>query len=82
MVGGRFSIVGAGVVSHNIARLVGCASVCDADCDGSGSLDLLDFLCFQNEFAAMGAYADCDDSGGHDFFDFLCFQNAFAAGCP
>ena len=55
---------------------------CYADCDGSGSLDFFDFLCFQNEFAAATAYADCDGSGSHDFFDFLCFQNEFATGCP
>ncbi|MFG0283809.1 MAG: hypothetical protein ACF8R7_05255 [Phycisphaerales bacterium JB039] len=57
-------------------------SDCYADCDGSGSLDFFDFLCFQNEFALGSAYADCDGSGSLDFFDFLCYQNAFAAGCP
>jgi hypothetical protein len=55
---------------------------CYADCDGSGSLDFFDFLCFQNAFAAGSSAADCDFSGQLDFFDFLCFQNAFAAGCP
>jgi hypothetical protein len=55
---------------------------CYADCDESGGLDLFDFLCFQNLFAAGGPEADCDGSGELDFFDFLCFQNAFAAGCP
>ena len=52
-----------------------------ADCDASGSLDLFDFLCFQNAFAAGDPYADCDASGSLDFFDFLCFQNVFAGGC-
>ena len=55
---------------------------CYADCDGSGTLDFFDFLCFQNAFAASDPYADCDTSGVLDFFDFLCFQNEFAAGCP
>ncbi|MFG0283068.1 MAG: SBBP repeat-containing protein [Phycisphaerales bacterium JB039] len=54
---------------------------CYADCDGSGALDLFDFLCFQNQFAAGDPQADCDGSGRLDFFDFLCFQNAFAAMC-
>ncbi|MFG0283586.1 MAG: GC-type dockerin domain-anchored protein [Phycisphaerales bacterium JB039] len=54
---------------------------CSADCDGSGGLDLFDFLCFQNLFAAGDPDADCDGSGRLDVFDFLCFQNAFAAGC-
>ena len=55
---------------------------CYADCDGSGSLDFFDFLCFQNAFSAGDPYADCDQSGVLDFFDFLCYQNAFDAGCP
>ncbi|MFG0285152.1 MAG: GC-type dockerin domain-anchored protein [Phycisphaerales bacterium JB039] len=55
---------------------------CYADCDGSGELDLFDFLCFQNMFAMGDPYADCDESGALDLFDFLCFQNEFAAGCP
>ncbi|MFG0284026.1 MAG: right-handed parallel beta-helix repeat-containing protein [Phycisphaerales bacterium JB039] len=56
--------------------------VCYPDCDGSGELDLFDFLCFQNAFAAGDPYADCDGSGALDLFDFLCFQNEFATGCP
>jgi hypothetical protein len=56
--------------------------VCYPDCDGSGELDLFDFLCFQDAFAVGDPYADCDGTGALDFFDFLCFQNAFAVGCP
>jgi hypothetical protein len=55
---------------------------CYADCNGSGELDVFDFLCFQNVFAAASPLADCDRSGELDVFDFLCFQNEFAAGCP
>ncbi|MFG0284442.1 MAG: CHRD domain-containing protein [Phycisphaerales bacterium JB039] len=55
---------------------------CYADCDGSGSLDVFDFLCFQNNFATGDSDADCDGSGTLDLFDFLCFQNEFSAGCP
>jgi hypothetical protein len=62
---------------------------CYADCDqstGTGTLDIFDFLCFQNSFVAGMSYAcDCDTSTGPlvcDVFDFLCFQNAFVAGCP
>ena len=71
---------GFGFITAYVLRPVGQA--CYADCDGSGSLDFFDFLCFQNKFAAGAAYADCDGSGTLDFFDFLCFQNGFAAGCP
>jgi hypothetical protein len=58
------------------------ADSCYADCDGSGSLDLFDFLCFTNAFNAGDPYADCDGSGSLDLFDFLCFANEFNAGCP
>jgi trimeric autotransporter adhesin len=82
VIGGRFTEVGAGIASHNIARLIGCLPVCYADCDGDGALDFFDFLCFQNAFLAGEPYADCDGNGVLDFFDFLCFQNEFLAGCP
>ncbi|MEQ9096750.1 MAG: M12 family metallo-peptidase [Phycisphaerales bacterium] len=59
-----------------------CESVCAGDCDRSGAVDLLDFLCFQNAFAAGDARADCTGDGVLDLFDFLCFQRAFDAGCP
>jgi hypothetical protein len=55
--------------------------VCYPDCDGSGALDIFDFLCYQNLFSAGEPRADCDGSGRLDFFDFLCFQNAFEDGC-
>ncbi|MFI4916432.1 MAG: GC-type dockerin domain-anchored protein [Phycisphaerales bacterium JB060] len=59
-----------------------CEDLCPADCDGSGSADLLDFLCFQNAFAAGDLRADCTGDGVLDIFDFLCFQAAFEDGCP
>ena len=72
----------AGAPAPTVARW-GCADGgCYADCDGSGSLDFFDFLCFQDAFAAGDPYADCDGSGSLNFFDFLCYQNEFAAGCP
>ncbi|UYV13335.1 MAG: hypothetical protein NCW75_03395 [Phycisphaera sp.] len=59
---------------------------CFADFDKSGSLDIFDFLGFQNAFAAGDLRADCDLDGRLTIFDFLCFQNAFAEGqrfgCP
>jgi len=54
---------------------------CAADCNGDGSLDFTDFLCFQNLFSDGSAEADCDGDGRLTVFDFLCFQNAFQAGC-
>ena len=65
-------------------REYGCD--CYADCDRSGVLDLIDFICFGNSFVLGEPYAcDCDTSTGPgvcDLIDFLCFQNAFARGCP
>jgi len=81
LVGGSFSTVGAGVPAQNIARLVGCALACYPDCDGSGGLDVFDFLCFQDAFVVADPYADCDGNSVFDVFDFLCFQDAFVTGC-
>ena len=72
-----------------VAYLGLAKAACYADCDistGTGILDIFDFLCFGNRFAANDPYAcDCDTSTGPgvcDIFDFLCFGNAFEAGCP
>jgi hypothetical protein len=54
---------------------------CYADCDASGGLDLFDFLCFTNDFNALGEYSDCDENGAYELFDFLCFVNTFNEGC-
>ena len=85
-IAGNFTVVDDRVVSARIARY-GPAS-CYPDCDrstGTGILDIFDFLCFGNRFAANDPYAcDCDTSTGLgvcDIFDFLCFGNAFSAGC-
>ena len=46
-------IGGAGPNDFKVAKQIKCGGGgCYADCDGSGSLDFFDFLCFQNEFAA------------------------------
>lgn len=58
-----------------------CERLCPADCDGSGAVDLIDFLCFQNRFLAGDRAADCTGDGVLDVFDFLCFLAAFDAGC-
>ena len=55
---------------------------CPADLDGNGTLDIFDFLEFQNLFDAGDLRADLDGSGSLDIFDFLEFQNLFDAGCP
>jgi hypothetical protein len=57
------------------------AGQCYADCDGNSTLDVFDFLCFQDAFVMMDPYADCDGNTVLDVFDFLCFQDAFVTGC-
>jgi hypothetical protein len=69
---------------------------CYANCDGSTTAPILnveDFTCFINEFAAAQSlphgqqlthYANCDHSTTAPVLnveDFTCFINAFAAGC-
>lgn len=55
---------------------------CPADCNGDGTLDIFDFLCFQGVFASGSLEADCDADGELTVFDFLCYLDAFEAGCP
>jgi hypothetical protein len=61
---------------------------CFANCDGSTIapvLNVLDFNCFLNKFAAGDTYANCDGSTIApvlNVLDFNCFLNKFAAGCP
>ena len=62
--------------------LVPIDSTCYADCDTSGSVDIFDYICFGNEYAAMAQYADCDSNGTWDIFDYICFGNAYSTGCP
>ncbi len=60
---------------------------CYANCDHSTTppvLNVLDFSCFLNAFAAGDPYANCDHSTTApvlNVLDFSCFLNAFAAGC-
>ncbi|MBL9030501.1 MAG: S8 family serine peptidase [Phycisphaerae bacterium] len=60
---------------------------CYANCDQSTTVPFLnvnDFICFQNRFAAGDTRANCDNSTIPPVLnvnDFSCFNNAFAAGC-
>ncbi|MFN0131082.1 MAG: GC-type dockerin domain-anchored protein, partial [Phycisphaerales bacterium] len=61
---------------------------CPANCDGSTAppvLNVSDFICFLNKFAAGQSSANCDASTTPptlNIADFVCFQTRFAAGCP
>jgi agmatine deiminase len=54
---------------------------CDADLNGDETLDLFDFLEFNNLFNQGDPFADWDQNGEFDLFDFLGFVNSFNAGC-
>jgi hypothetical protein len=60
---------------------------CYANCDSSTAVPFLnvnDFICFQQKYAAGDSYANCDNSTTAPVLnvnDFICFQASFAAGC-
>ncbi len=60
---------------------------CYPNCDASTApptLNVLDFSCFLNSYAAGDSYANCDGSTTApvlNVLDFACFLNRFAAGC-
>jgi glucose/arabinose dehydrogenase len=61
---------------------------CAPNCDNSTEapvLNVLDFNCFLNRYAAGDCYANCDRSTTPptlNILDFNCFLNQFTAGCP
>jgi len=77
----------AGIDAFKVIAPV-CAAACYANCDGSTIVPVLnvnDFICFQNLYAAGDPMANCDGSSLPPVLnvnDFICFQNKYAAGCP
>jgi hypothetical protein len=85
--GGLFDTAG-GEASFNFARW-GCeGELCYANCDASTAapiLNVADFTCFLQRYAAGESYANCDLSTTAptlNVADFTCFLQKFAAGCP
>ncbi len=72
---------------RGMALVGGGPPPCYANCDNSTTspvLNVLDFSCFLNRFAAGDTYANCDNSTTPpvlNVLDFSCFLNQFAAGC-
>jgi hypothetical protein len=62
--------------------------VCYANCDGSTTppvLNVQDFTCFLQRYAAGESYANCDQSTVApvlNVLDFTCFLQRYAEGCP
>jgi probable HAF family extracellular repeat protein len=80
----------AGDGEHNGIREAWIATVpvtCYANCDGSTAapaLNVADFSCFLQKYAAADPYANCDGSTAAPVLnvaDFSCFLQRFAAGC-
>ena len=63
-------------------------ALCYPNCDNSTTaptLNVLDFACFLNKYAAGDPYANCDNSTTPpvlNVLDFACFINRYSAGCP
>jgi hypothetical protein len=71
----------------DIRQINAIPPVCQANCDGSTSppvLNVADFTCFLQKFAAGDPYANCDSSTSAPVLnvaDFTCFLAKFAGGC-
>jgi hypothetical protein len=87
VVAGDFVSAG-GIVSPGMA-FWGCSepAPCYPNCDGSTEplvLNVNDFVCFTQRFAAADPWANCDQSTEPqplNVGDFVCFMQRFAAGC-
>jgi hypothetical protein len=72
----------------DVAQGVVAAPACYANCDGSTIVPVLnvgDFTCFLQKYAAQDPYANCDGSTIIPVLnvgDFTCFLQKYAAGCP
>lgn len=89
-----FTFLRSGTIVNDVFQLndlsfgtAATAAPCYANCDSSTAtptLNVQDFACFLNAFAAGDSYANCDSSTVVPVLnvqDFACFLNSFAAGC-
>jgi autotransporter-associated beta strand protein len=73
---------------NDIAVVFPVVQACYANCDGSTTAPVLnvgDFTCFLQKYAAGDPYANCDGSTVPPVLnvgDFTCFLQKYAAGCP
>jgi len=81
-------VIGASSAGAYDGFIVRYGTGCYANCDGSTALPVLnvnDYVCFLNHYAAADPYANCDDSTAAPILnvnDFICFMNNYATGCP
>jgi hypothetical protein len=76
-----------GTLDNSAIMRTRISSPCYANCDGSTTAPVLnvgDFTCFLQKFAAGNSYANCDASTTPPVLnvgDFTCFLQKYAAGC-
>jgi probable HAF family extracellular repeat protein len=74
-----------GIGGHEAWTSSGTTATCIANCDGSTTapyLNVADFTCFLQRYAAGDPYVKCDACAVPDFVgDFTCFLARFYAGC-
>ncbi|MFN0131096.1 MAG: S8 family serine peptidase [Phycisphaerales bacterium] len=85
---GSYDLVVTNACGNATSQPATLTVTCYVNCDGSSAAPILnvnDFTCFLNRFAAGDTYANCDGSTiapTLNVNDFTCFLNRFAAGCP
>jgi hypothetical protein len=73
---------------YDDVEIVAASSGCYPNCDNSTTspiLNVQDFTCFLQRYAAGDTYANCDNSTQAPTLnvqDFTCFLQSYAAGCP
>jgi hypothetical protein len=84
--GANSEMIGVDDVAYTSGGGTG-GGLCYGNCDHSTAvpfLNVLDFTCFVQKFAAADPYANCDSSTTAptlNVLDFTCFVQKFAAGC-
>jgi uncharacterized membrane protein len=91
MSGDGRTIAGTGFrdeIEYGWMAVLPAPTTCYPNCDASTAppvLNVADFTCFLQRFAAGESYANCDSSTALPVLnvaDFTCFLQSFAAGCP
>ena len=63
------------------ARFSLAVDPCGADCNGDNTLDILDYICFQQRMEDRHKKSDLNNDGKFDILDMVVFQELFVSGC-
>jgi len=76
-------LLGAGELTiRNLRLITKPVPNCEADFNADGTLNVIDFVSYQEAFANGSLLADINDDGELNILDFTSFQSSFAVGCP